>query len=283
MKKTKPVGGQAVIEGVLMKDDKAYAIAVRKPNNKIITKKKRYISLCKTNKILALPFIRGIIQLSEMLVIGIKALIWSADIAEDKKSEKLNKKEVGLTLLIALAFTIGLFVVLPYYAAKIFVAKQGVFFNLIDGLIRVLVFFAYLIIIGLFKDMKRVFQYHGAEHMTVACYEANKPLTPKNCRKYSRLHPRCGTSFLLYVIIISILAFSIVKTNVWYVNLGIRILFIPFIVGVSYELLRLADKFKKNIVFKLLILPGLWTQKITTKKPDNKQLEVAISALKKLI
>ncbi len=283
MKKTKPVGGQAVIEGVMMKDDKAYAIAVRTPKGKIITRKKRYLSLCKTNKILALPFIRGIIQLGEMLVIGIKTLTWSADIAEEKKSEKISKKELGITLLIALAFTIGLFVVLPYYATKLVVTKHGVFFNLIDGIIRVAVFFAYLIIIGLFKDMKRVFQYHGAEHMSVACYEARKPLTPKNCKKYSRLHPRCGTSFLVYVIVISIIAFSLVKTDLWYVNLGIRILFIPLIIGVSYEFLKLATKFKNNIIFKILILPGLWTQKITTKKPDNKQLEVAIVALKKII
>ena len=272
-----------MIEGVMMKSDNAYSIAVRKPDGKIVTKKKRFRSLCQKYKILSIPFVRGVIQLAEMLVIGMKALIWSADVAEEKESEKLNKKEVGFTILIAILLTIGIFIVLPYYATKIFVSKHGVFFNIIDGIIRVIVFFAYLIIIGLFKDMRRVFQYHGAEHMAVGCYEAKKPLTPKNCRKYSRLHPRCGTSFLLYVIVISIIAFSIIKTDLWYVNLGIRILFIPLIVGVSYEILKLASKFEHNIFFRILILPGLWTQKITTKKPDNKQLEVAIAALKKVL
>jgi len=266
-----------------MKSDTAYAVAVRKPDDKIITKKKRFTSLSKKYKILNLPFVRGVIQLGEMLVIGMKTLIWSADVAEEKEDEKLNKKEIGITLLIAILLTIGIFIVLPYYATKLFVEKHGLFFNIIDGVMRVLVFFAYLIIIGLFKDMRRVFQYHGAEHMAVGCYEDNKPLTPKNCRKYSRLHPRCGTSFLLYVIVISILAFSIIKTDVWYVNIGIRILFIPLIVGVSYEILKLASKYEHNFFFRILIMPGLWTQRITTKKPDDKQLEVAIAALKEVV
>jgi len=267
----------------MMKGDKAVAVAVRRPDGKIIAKKQRFVSLSKRNKLFNLPFVRGVVQLAEMLVVGIRALIWSADVAEEKESEKLNKKEIGLTLLIAILLTIGIFVVLPYYAAKFLVPKHGMLFNAVDGIFRVIVFFSYLMAISLFKDMKRVFQYHGAEHKSVACFEAGKPLTPKNCKKFSKEHPRCGTSFLVYVIVVSIIVFSMVKSDVWYVNLGMRILFIPLIVGVSYEILKLAAKFENNVFFRLLILPGLWTQKITTKEPDEKQLEVAIAALKKVI
>lgn len=279
----KQVGGQAVIEGVMMKSSEAYSIAVRKPDNTIEVTKKPFTSLSKKYKFLNLPFLRGVVQLFEMLVIGVKALTWSANVAEDKEDEKLSKKEIGFTFLISIIMTIGLFIVLPYYATKLFVSQNGFIFNLIDGLARILVFFAYLIIISLFKDMKRVFQYHGAEHMSVGCYESGKELTPENCLLYKKEHPRCGTSFLVYVIILSILAFSLVKTDVWYINIGIRILFIPLIAGVSYEILKLSAKFKDNIIFKLMLLPGLWTQKLTTRTPDNKQLEVAIVALKEVI
>jgi uncharacterized protein YqhQ len=277
------IGGQAVIEGVMMKGDSSYSVAVRKPDGKIVIQKKNFVSLSKKKKFFSLPFLRGFVQLSEMLVVGMKSLIWSANISEEKESDKLNKKEIGLTLFISILLTVGIFIVLPYYATKIFVSSQGFLFNLIDGFFRVFVFFAYLLFVSSLKDMKRIFQYHGAEHMSVGCYEAKKPLTPENCRNFAKEHPRCGTSFLVYVIVVSILVFSVIKTNVWYLNIGLRILLIPVIIGVSYEVLKFASKYKKFLFFRILILPGLWTQRITTKKPDDKHLEVAIAALKEVI
>ncbi len=277
------LGGQALIEGVMMKTPTHISAAARTPKGKIVTIKKKHVALSQRNWFCKLPFIRGIVSLGEMLVVGIKMLNWSADQQAEKKSDKLGPWEAGFTIFFSIALAIGLFVIAPYYLARFFIETRGVQFNLIDGVFRVAIFLGYLWIIGMFKDVHRMFQYHGAEHMAVHCHEAEKKLTPENVKKYSPVHPRCGTSLLMFVIILSIIVFSLIKDPRWYVNVPLRIVLIPLIAGISYELLKLSARWPKNIVLKILMQPGLWVQKITTKKPAKDQIEVAIAALKRVV
>jgi uncharacterized protein YqhQ len=290
------VGGQAVIEGVMMKADNSLAVSVRK-KGKIITKREK---LKKKSKFFRMFFIRGIVNLIEILVLGIKSLMWSADQSAGK-DEKLTKSEIIFTLLISIGFVILFFVALPYFLTHITGIKEEinpVTFNLIDGLIKIALFLIYLLLISLMKDVRRLFQYHGAEHKAVYCYEANKKLTLNNAKKFSTLHPRCGTSFLMIVLIISVFVFSLLPVIVIYFYPGflqlrlliqksilfpLRIFSIPVIAGISYEILKLSDKFRKNPLIKLLIKPGLLLQKITTKEPTNKQIEVALKSLKRVL
>jgi len=278
---TQTIGGQAVIEGVMIKSKERIATAVRK-NDKIVVKKQNWKSLTTKNKLLNLPIIRGVIILFEMMYVGMKALTWSAQQQEDKK-EKISNSEIFLTISISIIATILLFVVAPYYISKLFVKEVGTLFNLIDGLLRLLIFFGYIIIISFFKDVKRIFQYHGAEHMAVYCYEAGLKLTPKNCQRFQTMHPRCGTSLIVLVIAISIILFSLIKSQLWYVNILLRIVLIPLIAGIGYELTKLTAKYSNNKFLRFLIYPGILTQKITTQKPDVKQIEVAIAAVKAVL
>ncbi|MBW3002667.1 DUF1385 domain-containing protein [Candidatus Woesearchaeota archaeon] len=274
----KHIGGQAVIEGVMMKSDSKVAVSVRK-KGKIITERMRYKPISKKFKILTIPIVRGFVNLIEMMVLGMKALTWSANQQADKKEEQISKKELGLTFFIATVATVLIFIVAPYYIAKLFIKQTNFLFNLVDGVFRIIIFFLYLIIIGRMADMKEIFRYHGAEHKSVNCYEAGVPLTPKNAKKYPKEHIRCGTSLLVIVIVVSILLFSLIKDPRWYVNIPIRILLIPLIAGVGYEAVKIAYRFKNNILTRIIIAPGIWTQKLTTKEPSLKQLEVAIKAL----
>ena len=271
------IGGQAVIEGVMLKSDTHMATAVRLPNKSIKTKKQK---LKKPRKFWRVPFIRGIFQLIYILILGIKSLIWSSD-QQLEKHEKITAKELTATLFISFGFAIAIFIIAPFFITKLFVSK-GFFFNLIDGILRLVIFFLYLIIISISKEVRILFQYHGAEHKTIYCYEAKKPLTVKNIKKYSTLHPRCGTAFILIVLVISIIIFSLIKGN-WIVALISRIVLIPVIAGISYEILKLSAKFKHNQIIKAITYPGLMMQKLTTKEPNNKQIEVAIASLKALL
>lgn len=281
-KKCSGVGGQAVIEGVLMKNDEKVAIAVRKPNNKITVKKERWPSPSKTAKFLGWPFFRGTANLVEMMVMGIKALNYSANESMDEKEEKISRTEFIITTTVAIAFAIGLFILLPLYLTKI-TRTEGILFNLIDGLIRVGIFAAYLVAISLMKDVKRLFKYHGAEHKTVNCYEAGRKLTPANVKKYTTLHRRCGTTFLLIVLVISILVFSLIVTESFWIKFAGRILLLPVIAGIGYELLKLGAKHPRNLLLNILVWPGLALQKMTTREPDKKQIEVAIAAFKAVV
>jgi len=276
MKKLKPLGGQALIEGVMIKSPTKVAMAARTQKGKIVTKTIRFKSLTEKKKILGLPLSRGVIQLGEMLSMGVKALTWSANQQGDE--EELGTKELIITFTLAILLTIGLFVLLPYYLAKFFFAPDSAWFGLIDGIVRLFVFLGYLIGIGLMKDVKRMFQYHGAEHMTVHCYEARKPLIVKNVRKYSTAHARCGTTLLFFVIAVSIILFSLIRTPHWYINVPARIVLIPVVAGISYELLKISAKVKW---LSWLSAPGMWAQKLTTRKPTAKQIEVAIAAVNK--
>ncbi|MCK4589466.1 MAG: DUF1385 domain-containing protein [Nanoarchaeota archaeon] len=273
------VGGQAVIEGVLMKSKDRYAVAVRLPNKKIRVKLKKIKPL---PKILTIPFLRGITTLIQILIIGIKALTWSANQQEEEEDEKLSGLAIIGTIALSFFFVIIFFIGIPFFITKLFPIKN-IFFTTIEGIIRLGIFVAYVYVISLMKDIKRVFQYHGAEHMVVHAFEAKKSLTVKNIRKFSTKHPRCGTSFIFIVLIISIIVFSLIYTEHWYYKLLWRILLLPIIAGISFEILKLAGKFRNNIVMKIISAPGLWIQNITTRKPTDRMIKVAVVALKKVL
>ncbi|MBI5555939.1 MAG: DUF1385 domain-containing protein [Elusimicrobia bacterium] len=285
------IGGQAVMEGVMMRSPHYCAVAVRNPQGEIVIKSDEVRSIAKKYPWFKKFLLRGIVVLVESLVLGVKALNYSADIQmlelpQDKKQD--NTWIWVSTFAFAFLFGIGLFVVLPYFITARMVS-YGFWFNAIDGLIRILFFIGYLYAISLLPDVRRIFQYHGAEHKAVFAHEAKKELTVENARKYSPLHPRCGTAFLLVVMVVAIVIFSVVPiSKEWpkiyqtLAKVGIRIIFIPLIAGLSYEIIKWADR-KRNPFTKMLIAPGLWLQHMTTREPDDRQQEVAIAALKEVL
>jgi len=283
------IGGQAVIEGVMMRSKEYYAVAVREPNGNISLKKERYISITQKNKFLGSPFVRGIIALYETLVLGMRTLNYSANKALGETDEKsgLKTPELVVTFIISIALALGLFKFLPLLGATwINKALHGgnLVFNIIDGVIKISVLLIYLWLIGLIKDVRVLFQYHGAEHKAVACYEEGLALTPENAKKHSNCHPRCGTSFILIVLFLSIIFYLFIPLSVgFWAKLGIRILFLPLIAGIAYEWIKFSSKHPKEWYSKVLIAPGLLIQRLTTRNPTKKQLEVAIKALKAVI
>ena len=300
--KIMPIGGQAVIEGVMMRSPKRIATAIRRASGEIEIKSEEFVSLIQKKKYLNIPIIRGAITLIEVMIMGIKTLQWSADKAmedEEDKSEKkkAKKKKSGMstasaifTVAIALAIGISMFFVLPLYlTTEIFnIEKQALSFNFIAGAIRILFFLLYVWGISQMKDVKRLFQYHGSEHKTVFAFEDRIFLSPENAQKYSTFHPRCGTSFLVIVMLISLLFFAFLDTLIIYVygdiNFLIRLVthipLIPLVGGLGYEAIKASAKYNHLKIVQYLIFPGLWLQRITTSQPDDSQLEVAIEALK---
>lgn len=315
------VGGQAVIEGVMMRSPESVTVAIRKNDGQIVVKKEPYIALSKRYKLLNLPIIRGAVVLIESLYLGIKALSFSAEEAMEeekpakKESERMKvaasagetvekenfkkptekktldakkeKKEkifttlwLILSLLMGFALALLIFFYLPLILTGLTGVKGGFLFNLIDGLIRITFFLIYVWAISLWKSMRRIFEYHGAEHKSIFTFEAGKDLTVGNAKKYSTRHPGCGTSFLLIVMLVSILVFMFLGRPHTISDRLTRLLFVPLIAGISYELTKLSRKKRKNRIVKMLIVPGLWLQKITTKEPDEAQLQVALTALK---
>lgn len=275
-----PLGGQAVIEGVLMKSKDKVAIAVRKPNDKISVKIQPVKSVSDNIKILKLPFIRGSIALFETLLIGIGALNYSANEAVDEDEEKITKKDMFFTTTFALLLSVGLFILLPLYLTGLLKLTGSLQFNIIDGFIRFGIFILYLLLIMTMKDVRILFQYHGSEHKSVNCYEAGEELTVKNVKKHSKEHPRCGTTFLLIVMTLSIIVFSFITSKVLLIKFGARILLLPVIAGISYELLKFSAKHQDKLIMKIFIKPGLMLQGLTTREPTDRQIEVAIKALK---
>ncbi len=285
------VGGQAVIEGVMMRAPRSVAIAVRRHNGEIVVKRELLIPLSERYPIVKAPIIRGAVALIQSLVIGIKALDFSAnesmpeDENSDGKTEEMSSWVMAGTMAIAFGFGIALFFILPLYATKLltqmsFIADNNIIFNLVDGAIRVMVFLIYIWSISRMNDIKRVFQYHGAEHKTIFAYEAGEDLTVENVRRYNRLHPRCGTSFLLIVMLVSIGVFSLIpKLWPFYLKAGSRIFLLPLIAGISYEFLKWSAKHDSHPLVRLIITPGLALQRLTTGEPDDEQLEVAIRAM----
>ncbi len=291
------VGGQAVIEGVMMRSPTSFAIAVRKPNGEIATLVEPLKMLSERSRLFKLPIIRGVITLISALFLGVRALNFSADMAieEEEGKDKKEKKEMsslamGLTVAFSLGFGILLFFVLPLYLTKLLkaliptVGSSEFTFNLVDGAIRMSIFVVYIMGISMMKDIKRVFQYHGAEHKSIYAFEAGEELTVENARKYSSLHPRCGTSFLLTVMLVSILVFSFLAHEMpfWKTALS-RLIFIPLIAGLSYEFIRYSGKKVSSKGMGLLMAPGLWLQKLTTREPSDDQLEVALVSLKEAL
>jgi len=287
MERLEHVGGQAVIEGVMMRSRSRYVVAVRTPKGDISIKSERINSPAERFPVLKKPLLRGIVVLIESLLIGMKALTYSAQEAieeDERKGEKgLSNFAMTLTLLISFVLGLGLFVILPAFLAGE-VTDKGWAFNLIDGFIRLVMFFGYILAISLMPDIRRVFEYHGAEHKSIYAYESGEELSVENASKYSTLHPRCGTAFLLTVMVVSILVFSILgKPSSYFIRFGSRVVLIPLIAGISYEVIRLASKRSQSGIMRIVIAPGLLLQRLTTREPSSDQLQVAISALKELV
>ena len=284
------VGGQAVIEGVMMRTPGALAVAVRKPGGEITIKTRTLTAPSARPWILRLPIIRGIVMLCQSLSLGIQALNFSANESLEEEEATFGVVSLSLTLVVAFALGIGLFVYLPLLLTNLLkqvippVAASSLLFNLIDGVIRIVFFLAYIFGISLIKDLRRVFEYHGAEHKTIYAYEHGDELTSEHAEKYSTLHPRCGTNFLLIVMLLSILVFSVLRSDtLFYIKFLSRLVCIPLIAGISYEIIRFAGKNQEKTWVRWITTPGLYLQKITTKPPSRAQLEVAISALQEAL
>ncbi len=296
MKKT-TIGGQALLEGLLMIGPEYRATAIRKPDGEIIVEKHPQKPKGKLSKI---PIIRGAVNLFSQMVIGVKALMYSAefiDIEDDDKSNEPSKIEqflerkfgdkitdiaIYFSVVLSIFISVGLFILLPNLIAGFIPVKGVIFKNLVEGALRVGIFIGYLALVSLLKDMKRVWEYHGAEHKTIHCYEHGDELTVENVRKYTTKHPRCGTSLFFTIMIISILIFSFTGWHNIFINAGIRILLVPVVAGVSLELIKFAVR-HNNWLFKVFSAPGLMFQKFTTREPDDSQIEVAIAAFNEVI
>ncbi len=296
------IGGQAVIEGVMMRGPKESAVAVRKPDGEIIVEKKPINSFVAKYKINKIPFLRGVFSFVESLVEGTKALMFSAEffeieeeedkvkkeeLTEDelKKKEAKEKKALNVAIyssvVIALLFSIGVFLILPATLIewiRSFVDINPIVTSLFEGIVRILIFLLYIILVSQMKDIKRVFQYHGAEHKTIFCYEAGDELTVENVKNQKRLHPRCGTSFLIIVMIVSIILFSFISAENPILRVAIRLLLLPVVAGISYEIIKFAGR-HSGVVVDIISAPGMWLQKITTNEPVDSQIEVAIAAM----
>ncbi|WP_148865995.1 DUF1385 domain-containing protein [Thermosediminibacter litoriperuensis] len=283
MGRAKPaIGGQAVIEGVMMRSPEFTAVAVRK-NDEIIVKKEKNSSITDKYPVLKLPVLRGAVALIEMLVIGVRALSYSAGIAAGEE-EELTGRDIFYAVALAIGFAVLLFIVVPTLLVKLIAGgvKSHLLLNLIEGVIRIAVFLLYLIFISSMKDIRRFFEYHGAEHKAVHCYENGEELTIENARKYTTLHPRCGTSFLLVVMIVSILLFSLLGWPGILARIASRVLLFPMVAGISYEFIRLAGRSRSPLI-QVISAPGMWLQLLTTREPDDSQLEVALEALKSVL
>lgn len=296
-------GGQAVLEGVLMRSPNFIAIAVRNAKGEIVFEKKPFTSVTKLFKFLAFPIVRGMVGICEMMIVGFGALNFSSEIFMNdeltdaqKEQSSENKKSAtdslffAISLIFAFSISIFLFKFIPYFVttelSKIFptINNNNFVFNLLDGVIKMSIFIGYLSLMLLSKDMKRVFEYHGAEHKAVFTYEKDLPLTVENAKKQTRFHPRCGTSFILIVFVISIFAYMLLpKQSTFAANFFLRLAFLPLIGGVAYEVLKFSARHIGNPLVKLLIAPGLLLQRITTQEPDDTQLEVALAALQATI
>lgn len=294
------VGGQAVIEGIMMRAPKTFTVVVRRPDGQLSVREDRWYSPMEKWPLLKKPFLRGCVVLYEALFNGIQALTYSAQEALGEEEERLSPLALAGTIAFALGGAVLLFVVIPHLATLGIGALTGtdlgvrnVWFHIIDGIIKVSIFIGYIGLISMLKDIRRVFQYHGAEHKSIHAYEKGEELTVENARKYPTLHARCGTAFILLVLMLSIFLFTIVfpfvpkeifdnriVTNIFFILIKIALL--PPIAGISYELIRFADK-RQNSVISLILSPGMWLQKLTTREPSDDQLEVAIVALKRTL
>lgn len=284
MNKKPNVGGQAVIEGVMMRGKTHVAVAVRQPDGEISVDVRPVNSISDRYPILKKPFLRGVVSLVESLVMGMKALAYSAQVSGDE-DEKLDSKEMALTIAVSAGLAILLFIVIPTWSMRFLtgITQEHMALNLAEGVLRMAIFLAYIAAISSMNDIQRVFQYHGAEHKTIYTYEAGLPLKVENVRPFSTLHPRCGTNFLMIVMLISMFIFTFLGWPSLLERIASRIILMPVIAGVSYELIRYAGAHTDNPLVRIAITPGLLLQKLTTRQPDDSQIEVAIASLKAVV
>lgn len=278
------VGGQAVIEGVMMRGKDKMAVAVRQPNGEIAVDVKPVNSIRDRFPILNKPFLRGVVALFESLYDGMKALAYSAQVSGEE-DEQLTTKEMIMTILTSVLLAVGLFIVLPTWSMRFLheVTADPMMLNLAEGVLRMVIFLIYIAAISSMKDIQRVFQYHGAEHKTIYAYEAQKELIVENIRGFSTLHPRCGTNFLMIVMLISMFVFTFLGWPDLWERIASRVVLMPVIAGVSYEIIRFAGAHADNKLVRFSIMPGLLLQKLTTREPDDDQIEVAIASLKAVL
>ena len=289
--KSSNIGGQAVLEGIMMKHNEEYAVAVRKPDGEISVKKEKYHSIVKWKVLTTTPFIRGVFNFIDSMVIGIKTLTYSASFYEDeeeevlteeavKKKEKKEKLLMGATVAFSVVAAVAIFMVLPYFLTSFLkgLIPSYQVRTVIEGLVRIGIFVLYVLLISRMEDIQRTFMYHGAEHKCINCIEHGLPLTVENVRKSSRQHKRCGTSFLFLVLAISIVLLLLIRVDSAVMRVVVRILLLPVIAGISYEVLKLAGR-SDNILINFISSPGLAIQKLTTKEPDDDMIEVAIQAV----
>ncbi len=288
-KRDAPVGGQAVLEGVMMRGVSTWAVAVRNPEGQIELSSESLVPWAKRHRLWRLPVLRGVVALGESLKIGFRALAISAN-AQMEEDEAGEKEEIGgfvwgATIVLSMALAIGLFFVVPVGLTSLIKDQLGspFLFWLIEGLLRTGIFIAYIAAISRLPDLRRVFEYHGAEHKTISCYEAEDELVPARAKLYSRLHPRCGTSFLLIVMVLAIFVFAPIGLPAWYWLVASRILGIPLIAGLSYEVIKWAGKNRRKRWVRAVMWPGLMLQNLTTREPDEEQLAVAIASLDKVL
>ncbi len=284
-----PVGGQAVLEGVMMRGVSTWAVAVRKPEGEIEVTSEPLVSWAKRHRILRLPVVRGVVALGESLKIGFRALAISAN-AQLEEDDEGQKQEIGgwmwgVTIALSMALAIGLFFVVPVGATSLFKDELGsaFLFWLVEGILRTAIFIGYIVAISRLPDLRRVFEYHGAEHKTISCHEAGDRLLPARAEIYSRLHPRCGTSFLLIVMVLAIFVFAPIGLPEWYWLVLSRILGIPLLAGLSYEVIKWAGRNRGKRWVRALMWPGLMLQNLTTREPDRDELAVAIAALEAVL
>jgi uncharacterized protein YqhQ len=276
-----PVGGQAVLEGVMMRGVSTWAVAVRKPDGQIDVQSFPLVSWTKRHRVLRWPVVRGVVALVESLKVGFDALNISANAQLDEDEEPISGAMWVGTMVVALAFAVGLFFVVPVGLTSLFKDQLGsaFLFWLVEGVLRTAIFLGYIGLLSRLRDLRRVFEYHGAEHKTISCFEAGLPLTPENAQRFSRLHPRCGTSFLLIVMIVAIFVFAPLGLPAWYFLLASRIIGVPLIAGLSFEVIKFAGRNRRKRWVQYLIWPGMQLQKLTTREPDHDQLAVAIAAM----
>lgn len=288
------IGGQAVLEGVMMKNRDKYAVAVRKPNGEIDVEVEEYKGVCGDKKFAKLPFIRGVFAFIDSLILGMKVTTYSASFYEEEdekpsKTEEKLEKLLGnkaddimmtFTVILSVIIAVALFMLLPLFLSDLLgkYIRNASVIAIIEGLIRILIFIAYIAGISLMKDIKRLYMYHGAEHKCINCIEKGRPLTVKDVKRSSRQHKRCGTSFLLFVVLVSVIVFFFIRVDNMALKLILRIALVPVIAGISYEIIRLAGR-SDNILVRIISAPGLWMQKLTTKEPDEDMIEVAIASV----
>jgi uncharacterized protein YqhQ len=296
-----PVGGQAVLEGVMMRGVSSWAVAVRKPlpeeiseegvdplkgaHGEIEVVSHPLTSVLKKHRLLRLPIVRGVVALGESLGIGFKALNISANAQLPEDEEPISGGMWAGTVLVAVALAVGLFFVVPVGLTSLIKDQLGssFLFWLVEGILRTAIFLGYLALLSRLRDLRRVFEYHGAEHKTISCYEAGLDLTPENAQRFSRLHPRCGTSFLLIVMIVAIFVFAPIGLPAWYLLVATRIIGVPLIAGISFEIIKFAGKNRRRPWVRTVMWPGLQLQKLTTREPELSQLAVAIAAMEAVL